>query len=146
MKCKEKGGEIPAFSSYKDPLMPRSAFLLSLPAIRGTFLRSITYKTKRNAFAFLLFCEKRDLGNPLFRLCETGRIATRSAFLLSHSAIRGTFSRSVSYKTKRNAFAFLLFCEKRDLNPYGVNHTPLKRARLPVPPLSHIQFVRRYRT
>ena len=29
------------------------------------------------------------------------------------------------------------WCEKRDLNPYGVNHTPLKRARLPVPPLSH---------
>ena len=31
------------------------------------------------------------------------------------------------------------WCEKRDLNPYGVNHTPLKRARLPVPPLSHIK-------
>ena len=31
----------------------------------------------------------------------------------------------------------MLWCEKRDLNPYGVNHTPLKRARLPVPPLSH---------
>ena len=30
----------------------------------------------------------------------------------------------------------LYWCEKRDLNPYGVNHTPLKRARLPVPPLS----------
>ena len=30
------------------------------------------------------------------------------------------------------------WCEKRDLNPYGVNHTPLKRARLPVPPLSHV--------
>ena len=29
------------------------------------------------------------------------------------------------------------WCGKRDLNPYGVNHTPLKRARLPVPPLSH---------
>ncbi len=29
-------------------------------------------------------------------------------------------------------------CGKRDLNPYGVNHTPLKRARLPVPPLPHI--------
>ena len=25
------------------------------------------------------------------------------------------------------------------MNPYGVNHTPLKRARLPVPPLSHIE-------
>ena len=32
----------------------------------------------------------------------------------------------------------LIWCEKRDLNPYGVNHTPLKRARLPVPPLSLI--------
>ena len=29
------------------------------------------------------------------------------------------------------------WCEKRDLNPYGIHHTPLKRARLPVPPLSH---------
>ncbi len=28
------------------------------------------------------------------------------------------------------------WCEKRDLNPYSVNYTPLKRARLPVPPLS----------
>ncbi len=28
-----------------------------------------------------------------------------------------------------------VLCGKRDLNPYGVNHTPLKRARLPVPPL-----------
>ena len=31
-----------------------------------------------------------------------------------------------------------VWCGKRDLNPYGVNHTPLKRARLPVPPLSHM--------
>ena len=30
-----------------------------------------------------------------------------------------------------------VLCGKRDLNPYGVNHTPLKRARLPVPPLPH---------
>ena len=29
-------------------------------------------------------------------------------------------------------------CGKRDLNPYGVNHTPLKRARLPVPPLPRL--------
>ncbi len=35
----------------------------------------------------------------------------------------------------------LFWCEKRDLNPYGVNHTPLKRARLPVPPLSHATAV-----
>ena len=43
--------------------------------------------------------------------------------------------------TEANASVFSieinLWCERRDLNPYGVNHTPLKRARLPVPPLSH---------
>lgn len=32
----------------------------------------------------------------------------------------------------------LLWCEEGDLNPYGIYHTPLKRARLPVPPPSHI--------
>ena len=42
-------------------------------------------------------------------------------------------------KVHRNSIKITvdLWCEKRDLNPYGVNHTPLKRARLPVPPLSH---------
>ena len=34
--------------------------------------------------------------------------------------------------------SYIFWCGKRDLNPYGVNHTPLKRARLPVPPLPHI--------
>ena len=31
---------------------------------------------------------------------------------------------------------FLFWCERRDLNPYESPHTPLKRARLPIPPLS----------
>ena len=39
-------------------------------------------------------------------------------------------------------FVGALWCGKRDLNPYGVNHTPLKRARLPVPPLSHAARIR----
>ena len=43
----------------------------------------------------------------------------------------------------RQAIAYLLFwCGKRDLNPYGVNHTPLKRARLPVPPLPRVRLAR----
>ena len=29
------------------------------------------------------------------------------------------------------------WCPGRDLNSYGINHTPLKRARLPVPPPGH---------
>ena len=36
------------------------------------------------------------------------------------------FSRSASW------------CERRDLNPYESPHTPLKRARLPIPPLSQL--------
>ena len=45
----------------------------------------------------------------------------------------------ISEQKSRQALAYLLFwCGKRDLNPYGVNHTPLKRARLPVPPLPRI--------
>ena len=30
------------------------------------------------------------------------------------------------------------WCERRDLNPYESPHTPLKRARLPIPPLSRL--------
>ena len=30
------------------------------------------------------------------------------------------------------------WCERRDLNPYESPHTPLKRARLPIPPRSQI--------
>ena len=37
--------------------------------------------------------------------------------------------------------AFFFWCGKRDLNPYGVNHTPLKRARLPVPPLPRATLI-----
>ena len=32
-----------------------------------------------------------------------------------------------------------LWCEGGDLNPHGVYHTHLKRARLPIPPPSHIE-------
>src|ERR1044071_3393657 len=32
---------------------------------------------------------------------------------------------------------FLLWCRRGDSNPHELPHTPLKRARLPVPPLRH---------
>ena len=32
----------------------------------------------------------------------------------------------------------LFWCERWDLNPHAIRHTPLKRACLPVPALSHI--------
>ena len=59
--------------------------------------------------------------------------------MLAH--LRG--SKSVCRNEKRTTGInpiVLFWCEKRDLNPYGVNHTPLKRARLPVPPLSRVAY------
>ena len=37
----------------------------------------------------------------------------------------------------------LNWCGQRDLNSYGVNHTPLKRARLPVPPRPRMHAIRK---
>ena len=35
----------------------------------------------------------------------------------------------------------LVWCGRWDLNPYVIQHTPLKRACLPIPALPHIHFV-----
>ena len=60
------------------------------------------------------------------------RTHVRTPFINASQTCKG----KVTKKALAIASAFF-WCEKRDLNPYGVNHTPLKRARLPVPPLSH---------
>ena len=39
---------------------------------------------------------------------------------------------------KQRIFEIYCWCERRDLNPYESPHTPLKRARLPIPPLSRL--------
>ena len=41
-----------------------------------------------------------------------------------------------SKKLRYQMVSKLFWCERRDLNPYESPHTPLKRARLPIPPLS----------
>ena len=48
-----------------------------------------------------------------------------------HTKLKGTGIKPVPFS----------WCGRRDLNPYSVNHTPLKRARLPVPPLPHIKHL-----
>ena len=48
----------------------------------------------------------------------------------------------ILHKNKDSNFCYCLgWCERRDLNPYESPHTPLKRARLPIPPLSHIYLL-----
>ena len=34
-----------------------------------------------------------------------------------------------------------IWCRRRDLNPHGFPHTPLKRARIPIPPRRHIYSI-----
>ena len=34
-----------------------------------------------------------------------------------------------------------LWCRRRDLNPHGFPHTPLKRARIPIPSRRHISII-----
>lgn len=44
---------------------------------------------------------------------------------------------NILHKNNRHPNGYrYLWCERRDLNPYESPHTPLKRARLPIPPLS----------
>ena len=60
-------------------------------------------------------------------------------------AVGFCLSISVAKRKGRRLPTFSFWCGKRDLNPYGVNHTPLKRARLPVPPLPRIAHCRAQR-
>ena len=88
---------------------------------------------------FFFWCGKRDLVSP------AGSVA--AAVLTAHRAVIHCRVASSTYSNKKKekvslGDTFSFWCGKRDLNPYGVNHTPLKRARLPVPPLPHVRFVR----
>ena len=53
------------------------------------------------------------------------------------------FAKRLPHKeiSRRKIPSAYFWCGRRDLNPYSVNHTPLKRARLPVPPLPHIKHL-----
>ena len=50
-------------------------------------------------------------------------------------------NKSEPISQRKKVRIILVWCERRDLNPYELPHTPLKRARLPIPPLSHIKFL-----
>ena len=47
------------------------------------------------------------------------------------------FKECLSHNEKRQAFRLAFLVRETGLEPVRCNHTPLKRARLPVPPLSH---------
>ncbi len=112
-------------------------------AFSNTFLR--TFRARKKQYRdkpqhCFFWCEKRDLP-----ACgRSGGAGKQSTGLFSYtrplSPVHISKIKSRHWDKPNNDF---FWCEKRDLNPYGVNHTPLKRARLPVPPLSHIAVSRR---
>ncbi len=82
--------------------------------------------------------EKRDLRThfaPKFLYFKTYRSAKSKQPLRACGAQAENLHQKTTKDIRLDVLC-CLWCEKRDLNPYGVNHTPLKRARLPVPPLS----------
>ena len=83
---------------------------------------------------------RNGLTNPALRrnFHENKVDPAQSNQMLSHLSGFCVILSTIEISGRENPSAYF-WCEKRDLNPYGVNHTPLKRARLPVPPLSHLR-------
>ena len=77
------------------------------------------------------------------------RPASRPPYAALPARLRFKEASSEAEKRRYRLVSPFFWCGRRDLNPYSVNHTPLKRARLPVPPLPHIKhlyFVTRRRS
>ena len=83
---------------------------------------------------------RRDLNNA--RLRELLDHAWRGRPYASLTArLRVREAASEAEKRRYRLVSPFFWCGRRDLNPYSVNYTPLKRARLPVPPLPHIKHL-----
>ena len=83
--------------------------------------------------------DKRFLG----KRCQTGTRGSREADFVG----RGARERAddvfcpAGIKRRRSKADFApTWCERGDLNSHAIRHTPLKRACLPIPALSHIDF------
>lgn len=98
---------------------------------------------------YRFWCERRDLPTAAALPCilfhsatEITDFSTRLVLLsknvpTAHFINAKTLSGSSPNKKAVSTNALTAFwCERRDLNPYESPHTPLKRARLPIPPLS----------
>ena len=65
--------------------------------------------------------------------------AERTAFIpdFHKTSIRGFFGRKRGLRKRPESPLVSRWCRRRDLNPHGFPHHPLKMACLPVPPLRH---------
>ena len=82
---------------------------------------------------------RRDLNNA--RRWRAYRPASRSPYAVLTARLRFREASSEAEKRRYRLVSPFFWCGRRDLNPYSVNYTPLKRARLPVPPLPHIKHL-----
>ena len=105
----------------------------SLPALQVPF--HINQKnTGITRWAMPVFwCGRRDL--PACGRSGGAEKQSPGLFFNTHPSSPCIYTRNKGTIQKDDAF---VWCGRRDLNPYGVIHTPLKRARLPVPPLPRV--------
>ena len=69
---------------------------------------------------------------------QVSRGRSPAAALTAHCAVIHSRSVQVSCKIQKpGQKTRFCWCGRRDLNPYGSPHTPLKRARMPIPPRPH---------
>ena len=100
----------------------------------------------------LFYCRWRDrLGRshltaiPCFVFCDfiTSNKSTpasaRSRLNLYKASPCGVLRPLIT--NKKEPQRTLFYCRWRDLNPQGFLHTPLKRARIPIPPHRHISII-----
>ena len=69
------------------------------------------------------------------------RPASRSPYAVLSARLQVREASSAKEISRWEIPSAYFWCGRRDLNPYSVNYTPLKRARLPVPPLPHIKHL-----
>ena len=82
----------------------------------------------------------RNNTNSVHRAVKRLRVASPQAAERKQDVHSGGASRPAARyrkKTPELLRVFSFWCGHRDLNSDGVNHTPLKRTRLPVPPWPH---------
>ena len=129
--------------------------------VRTQFWPFMLYGIKKQLSGLLtteLWCERRDtvllrksciLVDPMLRIrYPTSDFEDKNSppdcFLNASHPLRVQVPHLLKNHIKKQLSSLLTterWCERRDLNPYELPHTPLKRARLPIPPLSHINFV-----
>ena len=134
---------------YRTGLIPRMV-LFTLKALLGSSPSIVKKENRHFRVCFFFWCERRD--KILLRKLSLLNLKVSHLFAKNHSPNGFIHAQSPLRvqvpplsKKKTDTFVSVSFLVRETgLEPVWINHTHLKRARLPIPPLSH--FYRRFLT